>query len=653
MTTLGFLSEAENKQRDGIISDLNKAYQQRQQTFPEFDDLTYDRWYDANKKAATGYMRPKKNREDLRIATGTTREKCNTVVTSLLRFNFDFEIAAFDEQDWPNRDLGRGLEGLVRKSRKLEEPIYEEKRALYYNEFVSQGNLFLYELFVEEEVVRKAMSTNSIDDVFNAKWTEKKTIEKRCETEMIPGLNIYLGNIREKNINKQPFIGLRREIHVDDAEAKYGNFKRWKEAEVARNKVLLDQGGQAYNNWQMMPALKDFKEEIRYFNIYTNTYQVLLDGVPMYPDGFPLEYALGVRKYPIIKVDAEPISAFFAYCRGVATKNKFNQAMIDEMFRVIALKFRKSTNPPMANLTGKMLNKSIFESGTVHNNIDPEKLKPIGNNSPMTGPEFDTFSLIKQAIDESSVSPILEGNRTPGEQTAQEISVLKAQSMQKLGMIMIGVLQMEEQMVWLRAYNIMRNQTQPVDSELEEIKGQVKRINQYKSQSVDMGLDNGQMGTHIINMTDSENMPAPSQIMAEEDILTRKKGVTVRVTYLNAKELASLKYNLYVKVTPTEKDHSDLTKVLFEESISKAKMLFPGRVNDDYAEEEWANHNKLDPRKLWLPKQPGMPQPGQMADQGGQPPITSPGISMPTKTVGGQMMPQATQQMKPQLKRLM
>lgn len=639
MATLEFLSEAESKQRDEIIQDLNKAYNQRSLAFPEFDEMTYDSWYVANKKASTGFMRPKKNKEDLRIVTGTTREKCNTIVTALLRYTFDFEIAAYDEQDWPNRDLGMGLEALVRKSRKLEDPMYEEKRALWYNEFVAQGNLFLYEMSVEEEVIRKTMENNNFDDVFKAEWKEKKSIEHRCETDMIPGLNVYLGNIREKFMSKQPFVGIRRELHKSEAEAKYGTFKRWKEAEMARNKVLLDQGGQEYNNWQMMPCQSDYKEEIRYFNVHTNTYQIMLDGVPMLPEGFPLEFALGVRKYPIIKVDAEPISAVFAYCRGIATKNKFNQAFLDEMFKMIALKFRKSTNPPMANLTGKMLNKSIFEPGTVHQGIDPEKLKPIGDNSAMTGPEFDTFQLVKQAIDESSVSPILEGNRTPGEQTAQEISTLKAQSLLKLGMIMVGCIQMEEQLIWLRSYNILKNWTAPIDSELEEIKGEIKRVNKYRSESVEMPLENGQMGAHIVNMVEGDQIPASDeQVEAEEDTLTRKKGVPVRITYLNAEEISSLKYKLYVKVRPVEKDHTELEAVLFEESLLKAKQIFPEQVNDAYAKEHWANQKKLDPRKFWKPAPPqGMPQPAMEGD----------------KTVGAQAMPQATQQMKPSLKRMM
>jgi hypothetical protein len=635
---LAFLTAKEHEERDKIVDELNDAYLQRTQTYTELDDMTYDQYYLANKKAATGYLRPRRNREDLRVVTGTTREKVNTVVTALLRYNFDFTIEAYDQKDWPNRDVGIGMETMVRKTRKVEDPMWEKKRPLIYTELISQGDVFLYEYSEEEEVLHKKMKGVSVEDVMKMDWTETKKIEKRCEVDIVPGINVYLGNIREYYLNKQPFIGIRREMPRTRTKALYGHWARWKHIENTKQvQVLADMGGQEYNNWQMCGTKEGIDEEIRYFNPHTNTYQVLVNGVPMLPAGFPLEYLLGVRKYPIVKGSSEPISRYFAYSRGLAAKNKFNQAIIDEFYRIIALKFRKSTNPPMANLTGKILNKTIFDAGTVHTGVDPEKLKPIGNNAAVTGPEFDTFQLIKQAIDESSVSPIMEGHRTPGEQTAQEINTLKAQSLQKLGMIMVGAIQMEEELIWLRAYNILKNWTTPVDTMLEEVKGVIKEKNVYRSESVEDKFEDGKSGIRTVEMTDGE-LPEEAQILAEERLLTRKRGVEVRKVYLNAKELASLKYNLYVKVSPIEKDHTELQAALFEESMLKAMQMFPEAVNKPYVQEEWAVHAKLDPRKLFIKNAPQLPPE----------PIPS-----GAKTVGAQALPQTTQKMKPQLKQML
>lgn len=647
MEQLNYLSEAENKQRSLHISQLNDAYNQRQQRWTELDDQTYDQWYIANKKAQTGYTRPKLNKQDIRTVTGTTREKCNTITTALLRYNYDVTVKAYDKDDFPQHELAEGITGLVLKSRLLENPTYDQKKALFINEFVSQGNVFLLESNVQEEVLRKRMTKKNIDDPFNADWVEAKEIVQRCDIDMIPGLNVYLGNMREYYMDKQPFIGIRRDLHETEAEALYGHTKRWKQAKEEHNrKMLNDQVGQEYNNWQMITPLKQFKEEIRYYNLSTNTYQIYLDGVPMLPMDFPLEYLNGVLKYPIIKGNGEPISRYFAYCRGVSSKNKFNQAMIDEMFRVILLKFRLSTNPPMSNMTGKTLNKSIFYPATIHQGIDVDKLKPIGSTNGINGPEFDMFKLVKDAVDDASVSPLMEGNRTPGQQTAKEISELKAQSLQKLGMIMVGWIQVEEQAAWLRIYNILTNQTSPMDKKLGEIKGKFREI--YRSESLDTQFKDGKSGTQIVRMIKGQ-LPDENQTLAEEELLSKRKGTEVRIINLNVDELASLKYKFRTEVVPTDKDHTELEGALFEESMMKAKTIWPNAVNDPYVQEEWATYKNLDPRKLFVQNAPnpmmGMPEPGGQ-QAGAQ---TPPGA----KTVGAQLLPQTTQQMKPQLRQMM
>lgn len=663
---LDYLSEAENKQRDQIISDLNSAFLQRSQSYTELDDMTYDQWYVANKKAATGYIRPKVNKQDIRTVTGTTREKCNTITTALLRFNYDFALEAYDEENWPEHDLAEGVAGLVRKSQELEEPTYKEKLALFINEFVAQGNVFLFERNVQEEILRKKMKNDNFGDEFHARWEESKQMINRCEIDMIPGLNVYLGDIRQYYMDKQPFIGVRREIHKSKSEQIYGYTKRWKQAKEHKNThVLNDKGGQEYNNWYMITPSDQFQEEVLYFNLPDNTFQILLDGVPMLPEGFPLEYLTGALKYPVIKGNGESISRYFAYCRGISSKNKFNQAMIDEMFKIIMLKFRLSTNPPMSNMTGKVLNKSIFYPATIHQGVDVEKLKPIGPTNGINGSEFDMFKLVKAAVDEASVSPLLEGNRTPGQQTAKEISELKSQSLQKLGMIMVGWIQCVEQMTWLRVWNILKNWTALIDKRLDPVKKQIKE--EYRSESINQEFSDGSKGLHIVRMMKG-NLPGAHQTLAEESLLQKRKGVNVRITNLNVDELASLKYKFYVTVTPTEKDHSDLKGALFEESMLKAKQIWPTAVNDQYVQGQWATYKGLDPKKLFIQNapapagglpggflMPGMPSPGN--SPGGPNNIPAPrgqqaGAQTPpgSKTVGAQLLPQAKQQMKPQLR---
>ncbi len=224
-------------------------------------------------------------------------------------------------------------------------------------------------------------------------------------------------------------------------------------------------------------------------------------------------------------------------------------------------------------------------------------------------------------------------------------------------MIMVGCIQMEEQLIWLRANNILRNWTSPIDSTLEDVKGQIKRINKFKSISTEMPMDTGQMGVQVVNMTDSANMPHPEQVQAADEYLSNKKGVPIQTIYLDAEDISTLRYRLFVKVTPVEKDHSELKAALYQESISQAKTLFPGQVNDAYAREEWANNSKLDSRRLWLPSpQPGAAPPGTpptAGQPGSSPSPSGPSTPQPVKTVSAQAFPQTTQKMKPGLKRML
>ena len=138
-------SEAELTERSELISMCNNAADQRAKKWTELDDMDYETWYWKGKKASEGYIEPRKNKEDVKIVTGTTREKCNTLVSNLLNYNLECDITAYDEDSLVDEELGQAMEAMVRKSRDLEDPDYESKRALFYKELVSVGNVFAEE----------------------------------------------------------------------------------------------------------------------------------------------------------------------------------------------------------------------------------------------------------------------------------------------------------------------------------------------------------------------------------------------------------------------------------------------------------------------------------------------------------------------------
>jgi hypothetical protein len=630
-------SEEEMKYRDMLIRRCDHANNQRQQKWVELDDMDYETWWWKSKKAIEAYIEPKKNKEDVKVVTGTTREKNNTLVATLLNYNLEADLTAFDDKDQANVELGQTMEAMVRKSRRLEMPEYEDKRPLIYKELAGMGNVFIEEQLVEYKIPEKDLDdldwSEGIDPK-KIKWKEKlnKTYSY-CNSSMLCGLDVFPGNMREFHIELQPYIVLRRRRTRAEMEAVYGEWTRWKNVPKELTYTAGNEDSGDYDDYQMIKTEVDFVEEIKYFDKWKNEFMIMLNGVMMLPAGFPLSALTGVCEYPISKGDAEPISANFFYSRGIGSKTRMDQAMMDEMFKMMLVKTRKSFKPPIVNNTGQNISSKIYLPGTIWKNLDPDKIKQIGEATGVTPAEFNMTQFIKQVIDSKTMASIMEGQQASKGTTAREIVEMKQQSMVKIGMVMLGVVNLEKRMAWLRIYNILRNWTKPVDKRMEEVEGKLEEVNEYRTVDVEDEFENGQKGRRVIEMTDKEPLPQPEQVMAEEEVTEYYTGEKIRKTYINPKVLQSLKYKWQVNIEPTEKQTGMLKAAKYEEFLQKVMAIFAplGKMpNVDYAADRMALLNDENPEQFWQAPQPQMPQmPGMPGQEGG---------GMPPE-MGGQPIP--------------
>lgn len=601
-------SDEEIKARNFQIEELNSAYDQRQTSYTELDDMSYDRWYIENKKAASGYVRPRTNPHEVRTNSAVVRSKSLALLSQLLEYKFEPDVEAYDENSQPDRVTGELSEDLIRKSRELED--YNSKRALFYKELIDQGNVFVWERFVEHAATVKNIKNMDVADLSKLKWTESvETIKRQCEAEMVSGLNVYLGNIREYDIQKQPFVGIRFERTRAESYATYGGWERWKYVPHKIQRVTSDQGARNYDDWTMIEVKQNMVEEIHDFNPCNNTYQIFLNGVAMLPVGFPLQYVAGGQvRIPVIKGNGEPISPNFAYCRSVPSKNKFNQQMMDEFLRAMIIKTRSSYNPAMANMTGKKLTQKIFYPSTIHEGIQPDKLMPILTPTGVTGPEFNMMTYLKQVIDDDSVAAIWQGQEG-GQRTATEASILTKQTMMKLGVMLLGVTNFEKDLCWARLYNIFQNWTDPIDRELVQLRdGMTAYINVYRSETVESQLEDGRTGKKVIEF--SEELPENGQVEAEEDLLSSLRGEPIRKIYVNPSALKNIRHKFHIEIVPSEKQTSELRKAQFEETGIKMLQLFPETTNREYIQKQMAINADLDPDKVINKQQPQMPLAG-------------------------------------------
>ncbi len=607
--------------RGYLIGQLQTAADERNKTHPEFDEMTYLEWHESNAKAANAYIPPKKNKTDTRIVTGTTQEKGITLLSSLLNYNLEPNIVAFDKHDLPINELGENMEAMIKKSRKIED--YDGKRALIYKELLDQGTCFTEEMWVEESRIAKKYKFDFSEGVKINKltWTEKiKTVFSGCRTTLMSGVKVYLGNMREYHMTNQPFVYSRETIPYRKAESIYRNWERWTSVPKKAVKITPTEGDETiYTDWCLEEISQDMVEVVKYQDKWNNEYMIMLNGVMMLPVGFPLTAISPSGEYTISKGVAEPISEFFPYGKSSPAKSKTDQSVLDEMLKLMVLKTQQSFKPSMANRTKKVLSQRIFQPGTIHNDIDPNMIKPMIDPSGITPAEFSAFELVKKIIDEKTVSPQFSGNSATGTQTATEIMELKKQQMMKLGLLIWGVMELEKQMAWSRIHTIIENWTKPIDTKVDELKGEL--VDVYRTISVETTLEGGQKGIKSIEFNpELAGTLTPEQIKAEENMLSTPKQ-EVRKTYMNPEVLRSLKLIWYMTINPTEKDSSELDRVFFTQNIKDAAELFGFQsLNLEYLRERFAILAKEDPSKFFIKGVPSMPMVGEekMAAAGGQ-----------------------------------
>lgn len=599
-----FYSEEELEDRSRDMKLIRRAREMREQPHPQFDDMGYTDWYKSNEKASYTYNPPKKNESDKRIVSGITNDKILTLTSHFLNYNFKPDVEAFDDTKgdvvFVNRErLGNHIEDMLRKEEEIEN--FEDRLGQIYMEAFAQGDAFALLTDEPERVIKKKLKKTGWKDGEKIKmadlaFTEEEEYKnyRKISTKLISGLNFYHGNIYEQSIEKQPYIVIRDLLSYDEAKSAWGAFERFEYVPKYRQEL---EGDDDYASWLQGDTRDGFVEFLMIQEKGSNRMQVYLNGVAMFPVGFPLSSIFGICDYSIEKLSTESRYGF-AYSKGQVAKIKVNHALFDIFLRAFVTKTEQSAKPPMGNNTGTDYGMEVFNAGNIIPDLSKEDFFPIIETPGVTQAEMGMMDTIKRIIDQDSVSPIFQGQSMKGQQTLGEIQRLESQTAKKLGYAMLGITQFHRRLAWKKIYAILQVWTQPIDTRISFINDEIKNV--YRKITVETE-DQGLQAEKIINFVDDE-VPAPEQENAMGEILSKYRGKKTKVAHLSVPELQALKYVFFVTVVPTEKETSELRAARFEESMMKALQIFPPlgkQLNLDYLGTRWAQHNDEDPERLF------------------------------------------------------
>lgn len=633
---------------------LESAKNQKNQIYQEYNWKNYYAIYEEDEKIANTVLEGKKNDDDVIVSAGTVESKLDSLLANINNLDLSPQIMAYDKDNNLINELGVAIQDTIFMTEENDggdEGGDEEKKMMRQRELLKHGTAFVQEEWLRRFETRKVLKDkydkNIIAGQFfseEARWDEKlELVFEGPARTLIDGRNMFLGNITEFFMDKQPFIFTYAIMDFEVAKAKYGKFDRFKyvkKGNVPSN--INNEDRTIYNNQWRLTTMADNQVGVLIYQDKTrDEFSININGVELLPIGFPLSAVSAGGGYNITKQVYRIINNKFAYGKSFVSSGSVKEisALIDEMLKLFVLKTRKSFTPAYINTSGRVISKRVLSPGRISMGIPPDALHKIGDEGQgVTSNEFAVLKELQDRIDKSTVSNIFQGQQGKAGTTATEIVELQRQAKLTLGLTIAVCSLLEKKLAYLRLWNLLENWFNPIETKEVTIDGARKEIGVYRTTVREVNLDGEGMGQRkVIPTTDSTMFSAdPNQqstisqkIRDMERATEEAKGHPVRHIYLEPEQMKAARHRWYVNVLPKEKESSALYKLLFRDMLNDiiGLMQFGSKPNLDTLEDEFARVWGKSRTKLFtkgtpmqgMQMDPGMTGQGGVANAAGKP----------------------------------
>jgi len=587
-------SEDEIKVISGITVRLRNAQQERDSIHPEFNNQTFMQYYTNNERVANSFVPAKRKEGDVEVVTGTVEQKLFAVLSEVNRLNLTPQVIAFNEESEEMVTLGHAMTDVIFETSKREDD--DEHKMIRQLEMMKQGHVFIQEQWVKRFKKDKSLNKGQIGKIDGVDWTSKlELVFDGPEKRVLYAPGVYLGNIREPDMKKQPFVFTHRLTSYEEARSRYGMtegedkkdvWDRWKNVPEHRVQTLTQGTDILQNNingaWTLLAREEGFVEEIHYQDPFNNEYQIFLNGIAMLPVGFPLSAVSPGGELNIEKQILQYINPFFAYGRSFTAKVKEQSDILDEMLRLLVLKTRKSIAPPYANSSGRLISSKVLLPGRITMGIDANSLTPIGNEAQgATSSEYQMYKLLQEQIDENTVSKQFTGQQGAAGTTAFEVGVLQKQAQKLLGLTIFAMMNLEMKLGYLRLFNVLENYFEPLDTRYNRNAKRIDNIFRGTNRKVQLG---GEQGEGVRQIIPTNNLPTSREIREDELFSGTPSGgrgktrtqlglPPLNKIYINPERLKKAKILWYIDVDTKEKETGNIEKLMFREELSDIALL--------------------------------------------------------------------------------
>lgn len=635
-----------------------KAKMERDTIHVEFNNTNYLDWFRNNETIANTLITRDKTNKDLAVHAGTVEQKLLIILSEINRLNLTGEVRVFDTENNKLQELGMALTDINDKTAEMEGD--DEKKLIRQLELMKQGTVFIQDNWVKRWQKTKKLNGKFTGKVSGVDWTEKlEKVFEGPERSVLYGPGVYLGNIREFDIKKQPFIFTMKITSYAEAMSRYGAkqknadgkdedvWERWQNVPRDRVPFISEADIGTMNGaggWALTSLNQDMVEEIHYQDQINDEYQIFLNGVPMLPVGFPLSAITPNGMFNIEKQVLQVVNPFFAYGRSFIAKTQQLSELLDEMIKLLLLKTRKSIHPPYANVSGKVISEKSLMPGAISMGIDPNALVAIGQEGQgATASEYQMLQELRSDIDRATVSPQVQGQEGKSGQTAFEVNLLQQQAQKSISLILFACSLLEGKVTWLRTNFNIAYYFDPIGTKVDEVRNEL--VNTYRTVTKDTEITGRGLGQRKI--IPSQNLPAPEDIYNQEEYTdtpvpngperrkTREElGMSpLQILYIDTNILKNCRYIFFTEVIAKPRDTSVNAKLMFREELRDLQAMqqgFGATINVEELQNQFALVWHKRKEKLFGKPQPVQPQ--QM--QGGANVLNENAPNLPAATAG-------------------
>ena len=423
-------TKKEKESIDLILRDFETGYQTMQKPYEEFNNMSLIRRMDTDQKSFNSYQEAEDEDPDFawksRAVRPITRNKIISMAAHLTAAVIYPQIFAQNDNDADDKEASKVMRAIV-------EWIYDQSE--YERNFLFAVISSLINPAVVVNIEYAEVYRNIKDITSRGKWTEKKILDEVLSgfiNSIVPLDELFIADIYESDIQKQPWIIRRKAIDYSIAESKYSDKENFKYISPGIQNIFDPNTASFYKAYD--ENLNDrLVEEVIYYNRSKDLQLILVNGVLVtkYDEPNPRKDKL----YPFAKTFFEPIDeGKFFYGKSLAFKLSNDQANINDMYRLIFDGAALKTMPPQALYGNETLSSTVIIPGAVTRFQDANtKLERIEAGGDL-GTGLTVLNKFESSVVESSVDITQSGIQGGGRQTAYQIQTQEQNARTMLGL---------------------------------------------------------------------------------------------------------------------------------------------------------------------------------------------------------------------------